>query len=184
MEEPRIQKLTVEDYWSLPEDGRRYEILEGMLEVTPSPDFTHQNVSGNLFSALSRYLDAHPIGKLIAAPMDVILAPDIVVQPDLLFILRDRIPDIVRDRIWGAPDLVIEILSPGTAMRDRVTKAQLYARYGVREYWIVDPVRQQVLRHVRAAGAYAAGVAAEAGQDVTSDLFPGLQLPVDRVFSP
>jgi Uma2 family endonuclease len=183
LEDPRIHKLTVEDYWSLPDDGRRYEILEGMLEVTPSPVYEHQNTSGNLFTCLGVYLRLNPVGKLIAAPMDVILAPDLVCQPDLLFIRRERVADIVRDRIWGAPDLVIEILSPATAKRDRITKAQLYARHGVGEYWVVDHGIRRVWRQVLANGAYSAAEEFRPGEKLTSQLFPGLELEVDAIFA-
>ena len=182
MENPRIQKLTVEDYWNLPDDGRRYEILDGLLEVTPSPVYEHQRTSGNLLAALSNYLRKHPVGQVIAAPMDVILAPDLVCQPDLLFIRKERLPDIVRDRIWGAPDLVVEILSPATAQRDRITKFQLYARYGVREYWIVDIGEQQIMRHELAEQAFGPAEIFRSGQKLISRLFPGLKLALIEIF--
>lgn len=181
MEGPRPQKLTVEDYWELPDDGRRYEVLEGWLEVTPSPVFWHQKISGKLHYLLLSFLRDHPLGEVVAAPMDVILAIDTVCQPDLLFIRRERVAQIVRDRIWGAPDLVVEILSPGTAKRDRFTKAQIYARHGVDEYWIVDPDARTIQRHTLRGNVYGEPEVLGPSQILETPLLPGLKVAVEEV---
>ena len=126
--------LTYEDYCALPNDGRRYEILEGELFVTPSPSRAHQRLSANLFMILNSHGRDRDLSEVFYAPFDVILEKTSVVVPDLLFVSRDRL-GIVTDRgVEGAPDLIVEILSPGTAHRARLDKAQLYARHGVRRY--------------------------------------------------
>ena len=136
--------LTYEDYAALPNDGKRYEILEGVLAVTPAPSTRHQTASGNLFFLLTQHIREKDLGKLFHAPIDLILESTAVLQPDLLFVSKAR-QNIITDRaIEGAPDLVIEILSPTTRRRDRVTKAQIYARHQVPAYWIVDPERETV----------------------------------------
>ena len=132
-------KLTVENYRQLPEDGKRYEILEGELAVTPAPGTVHQRVVGRLYSALAEFVRNRQIGELFLAPLDVILSVHTVVQPDLLFVSKERQSVIRADGIYGAPDLVVEVLSPSTAERDRGVKRRLYLRYGVREVWLVDP---------------------------------------------
>ena len=136
--------LTYEDYAAMPNDGNRYEILEGELAVTPAPSTRHQTVSGNLFFLLTQHVKAHDLGKLFHAPVDLILESASVLQPDLLFVAKAR-QNIITDRaVEGAPDLVIEILSPTTSRSDRVTKAQIYARHNVPAYWIVDPEQEAV----------------------------------------
>jgi Uma2 family endonuclease len=130
--------LTYEDYVLLPNDRNRYEILEGELTVTPAPSTKHQSVSANLFKLLSRYIDDRNLGKLFYAPIDLILDPTTILQPDLLFVSLAHQHIITERAIEGVPDLVVEILSPTTSRTDRVTKAQIYARHKVPVYWIVD----------------------------------------------
>ena len=127
-------KLTYEDYVDLPDDGRRYEILDGELEVSPAPAPRHQSVSLNLLRILDRHVEERGLGRLYYAPIDVILAPTTIVQPDLLFIAAGRESIVTGKAIEGPPDLMVEIISPWSGRRDRVAKATLYARYGVRHY--------------------------------------------------
>ena len=131
--------LTYEDYVLLPNDRHRYEILEGELSVTPAPSTKHQTASGNLFVLLAKHIKDQDLGKLFHAPIDLVLAPTTVLQPDLLFVSKARQHIITDKAVEGAPDLVIEILSPATSRTDRVTKAQIYARHSVPAYWIADP---------------------------------------------
>jgi Uma2 family endonuclease len=136
--------LTYEDYVLLPNDGKRYEILEGELAVTPAPSTKHQIASANIFKLVTRHIDDKGLGTLLYAPVDLILESNSVLQPDLLFVSKAR-QNIITDRaVEGAPDLVIEILSPTTSRTDRVTKAQIYARNAVPAYWIVDPEQKTV----------------------------------------
>jgi Uma2 family endonuclease len=146
--------LTYEDYVALPSDGNRYEILEGELAVTPAPSTKHQTASGNLFFLLTQHIKTNDLGKLFHAPVDLILESTSVLQPDLLFVSKDR-QTIITDRaIEGAPDLVIEILSPTTSRSDRVTKAQIYARHKVPAYWIADPEEETVEVYLLNADSY------------------------------
>ena len=117
--------LTYEDYALLPNDRNRHEILEGELTVTPAPSTKHQTASGNLFLLLADYIKQRDLGKLFHAPIDLILESTSILQPDLLFISKARQKIITERAVEGAPDLVIEILSPATSRIDRITKAQI-----------------------------------------------------------
>ncbi len=132
---------TYEDYCVLPQDFNRHEIIEGDHIVTPSPTSRHQKILSYLVSVLDSHVRAHKLGTVLAAPMDVLLAPTSVVQPDVLFIRKGRENIITEPNIQGPPDLVIEILSPSTAAIDRGGKMALYAKYGVPHYWILDSIR-------------------------------------------
>jgi Uma2 family endonuclease len=135
---PESLKLTYEDYVTLPDDGRRYEILDGELAVSPSPTSAHQLVSHNLELALSIWVRTRSLGRIWHAPLDLILAPTVVLQPDIFFISNARSSIVTKRGVEGAPDLVIEILSDSTAARDRGVKMHIYARHGVPRYWIID----------------------------------------------
>jgi Uma2 family endonuclease len=131
--------LTYEDYAELPNDGRRYEIHEGELSVTPSPGTPHQQIIGNLNDVLRRHVHGAGIGEVFLSPLDVVLSNTTVVQPDLIYVDASRRAVVTRRAIEGAPTLAVEIISPSTPRIDRVTKLQLYAKYRVPWYWIVDP---------------------------------------------
>ena len=174
--------LTYEDYCALPNDGRRYEILEGELAVTPSPSIAHQRFSRNLLVLLHNHVRDHQLGEIFSAPCDVILEKTSVVVPDLLFVSRERL-GIVTDRgVEGAPDLIVEILSPGTARRDRVEKAQLYARHGVRHYWLVDPDARTVEAFELAEGQYHRTAHLAGDATFAPSLFPGLTIPLGTLW--
>jgi Uma2 family endonuclease len=128
------------DYWKLPE-GEPVELLRGRLIVSPSPDTLHQTLSIMLSTFLFN-ISQRTGGRALAAPTDVVLDDHTILQPDALYVRRDR-KSIIRDRVYGPPDLLIEILSPSNSRRDRVDKLNLYAEYGVTEYWIVDPIERQ-----------------------------------------
>lgn len=135
-----LGQYRAEDYWKLPE-GAPVELIKGRFVVSPSPNVLHQIIVGTLFEILLRSARKSG-GTVLLSPMDVILSDDTILQPDLLYVSKSR-RRIVRERIEGAPDLVIEITS-GSERRDRVEKLDLYARYGVPEYWIVDPQTQVI----------------------------------------
>jgi Uma2 family endonuclease len=128
---------TVEDYYQLPEDGNRYELVGGRLELLSSPTTTHQRISYQMLRAITDSCEDNYI--IMYAPIDVILSSEETRQPDILMIHRSRASIIEEHAVVGPPDLVIEILSPNSAKRDRVMKKESYARFGVQEYWIVDP---------------------------------------------
>ena len=136
-------KFTYEDYCNAPED-KRYELHDGDLVVVPSPKEQHQDVTGNLFIRLTLFVREGALGRTYIAPFDIVFSNHDVVQPDVIFVSNERHDIITPDNIQGAPDLVIEVLSPSTAHRDRTFKRALYARHGVREFWLVDTDAQTV----------------------------------------
>ena len=131
--------LTVRDYDSFPDDGNRYEIIGGELSVSLSPTLEHQRIVLGVVFELERFFRERPIGEVFVAPLDVELSNFDVVEPDVVVVL-DANASVKREkRIVGAPDIVVEVISPSSAMQDRVRKGALYAMNGVREYWLVDP---------------------------------------------
>jgi Uma2 family endonuclease len=146
--------LTYRDYEALPADGRRYELHDGALSVTPAPGTRHQRVSGALNSILRSHVTAHALGEVLYAPIDVILADTTIVQPDLVYLDPTRAHLISERGIEGPPTLVIEILSPSTTRIDRTIKTDLYQRYRVPYYWIVDADARTVEVYGLAEGRY------------------------------
>src|SRR6516162_1086945 len=125
-------KLTYDDFVLFPDDGQRHELIDGEHYVTPSPNTKHQNVSMNLILVIGGWLESHPIGRLFHAPFDVVFSQFDVVEPDLLYLSNERTKEIVTlQHVRGAPELVIEIGSPGTRQRDETIKRRLYERSGV-----------------------------------------------------
>ncbi len=139
------ERQTVSEYLSGPEDLRRRELVWGVVREPAAPLCDHQSVVTRATVLLALHVGAHDLGRVLVSPVDVVLdeRKALVVQPDVVFVSTAR-AGFVRDRIWGAPDLVVEVLSPGTRRRDRTYKRQWYRQYGVREYWVIDPVRREV----------------------------------------
>jgi Uma2 family endonuclease len=129
---------TYDDYAALPDDGNRYEVFDGELVMAPAPTVVHQVDLLNLIFAVRQHVKSHKLGECLAAPCDVILDERTVVQPDLIFVSNERSSIVTEKNIQGAPDLLVEVLSPSTAGRDRVVKLRLYARFGVPHYWLID----------------------------------------------
>jgi Uma2 family endonuclease len=136
--------LTYEDWLQLPDDGRLYELIDGELFVSPSPNIRHQRVSRDLEFLLLTYLRRTGKGEVLDAPVGVRLARDTVLEPDILVVLREHAGRVGEQVIDGPPDLVVEVLSPGTARRDVGIKREKYRSSGVPEYWIVDPVHASI----------------------------------------
>ncbi len=178
-------KLTYDDFLLFPDDGKRHELIDGEHYVTPSPNIRHQRISGNLYLAIATWLEAHPIGRVYYAPLDVVMSDFDVVEPDLLYVSNARAHVLTPSNVKGAPDLVIEIGSPSTRRRDETTKRRLYERAGVAEYWVVDP-ELDVVRVYRkeTGGAFARPLelSREAEDVLTTTILPGLDLPLARVF--
>ena len=178
-------KLTYDDFVLFPDDGKRHELIDGEHYVTPSPNRKHQTVSGNLFLLIGTWLEKHPIGQLFHAPFDVVFSRFDVVEPDLLYMSNERADRVLTDaNVQGAPELVIEIGSPGTRKRDETVKRRLYERAGVSEYWIVDPELDVVRVYRRGADGFERPreLTAEAGDVLETPLLPGLPLPLGRIF--
>jgi len=166
--------LTYKDYEALPADGRRYEIHEGELSVTPAPSPRHQRIIGKLYKVLDQHVNARGLGEILFAPIDVILGETTVVQPDLVYLDTTRLHLVSGRGIEGPPTLVVEILSPATTLIDRGTKRQLYARHGVPYYWIVDPEARTIEAHTLAEGSYRLGARAAGPEPVSLPPFPDL----------
>jgi Uma2 family endonuclease len=168
--------LTYKEYEALPADGRRYEIHEGELSVTPAPSPRHQIISRNLFRILDAYVKAKGIGEVLYAPLDVILADTSIVQPDIVYLDPARLGAISQRGVEGAPTLVVEVLSPATTLIDRRTKHQLYARHGVPFFWLVDPEGRTVEAFVLGPQGYTSAVRAFGSEPVSPPPFPDINL--------
>ena len=178
-----VFKFTYEDYRTAPPD-KRYELLAGDLLLTPAPDLKHQDIQSRLGIRLGRFIEERALGKLFFAPCDVVLSDTDVVQPDLLFVSHDHAHLLIGgDNVRGAPDLVVEILSPATADRDRGYKRALYAKHGVTEYWLVDPVAETVSILRPRGGALIVAHTFGRNETLRSPLLVGFELDLDDVFS-
>ena len=187
-ESARTPRLTYRDYLLIPEDGMRHEILEGEEIVSPSPVPRHQIVLVNLTLAFGEFIKGKDLGRLLVAPMDVVLADDTVLEPDILFIAKHRLGIIGEKAITGAPDLVVEVVSPSSRKVDRREKLRTYQKHGVREYWIADPdarsVEVFVLKEGRLAPVAAASLAADSAARASSPaVLPGFAVQLADLFS-
>jgi Uma2 family endonuclease len=178
----RKPQYTYQDYLLFPEDGNRHEIIGGEHYVSPAPKRWHQITVGNLYYYLRSYLDREPLGEILLSPFDVVLSDWDVVQPDLLFISRERSAITQENGAFGAPDLVIEVLSKSTRKRDETIKLGLYEAMGVIEYWIADPEAQtiQVYRSPNGRLGLVAELSAE--DHLETPLLPGLSISVKQIF--
>jgi Uma2 family endonuclease len=181
---PTVVKLTWDDYVLFPEDGMRHELIDGEHYVTPAPFLRHQEIVGQLHLAIGNYLAAHPIGRVFVAPLDVILSKFDVVEPDLLYVSNERAPELLKDWVRGAPDLVIEVGSESTRKRDETIKRALYERAGVIEYWIVDPEIDVVRIYRRADDRFSrpTELSRRAGDVLATQLLPRFTIALDAVF--
>ena len=175
-------KRTYEDYCRAPDD-KRYELLNGELTMVPAPNRKHQQVLLALGSELRRFTRKHGLGEVFVAPFDVVLSDTDVVQPDVLFISRAREDRMTDENVRGAPDLVIEILSPSTADRDLGYKHALYGRHGVLEYWIIDPVAETVAVHRQRDGKLERTGTFGRGESLATAVLEGLALELDDILA-
>ncbi len=174
-------KLTYADYLEIPDD-ERYELLNGDLFLSPSPSELHQYLLSVLHLRIGSFARDRNLGKVYFSPFDVVLSDTDVVQPDLLFISSDRIEIITANNVQGAPDLVVEILSPGTADRDRTLKLDLYAKHGVKEYWIVDPDARTIMVLLQGENRFeVSGIFGEE-QSLTSPTLDGFTIALMDIF--
>ncbi len=175
-------KLTYEDYVAFPEDGQRHEIVDGSHCVTPSPSSYHQSLIVRLCYQLYEKVERRGKGRVLAAPMDVLLTPVDIVQPDVLVVLEPRTAEIKEKNVQCAPDLIIEVLSAATATRDRQLKKSLYERTGVGEYWIVDPDAKAVEQHVRAESGRPYELKGIAGDRLIATALPDVCVNLNEVW--
>ena len=179
---PRV-RLTVQDYLDIPEeDENRYELIDGELYMAPAPSWEHQSNSHNLTLLLSNFVSAGNLGVIRYSPLDVYLSDEDVFQPDIVFISNERLDIIRPDGLHGAPDLVIEILSPGTEQRDLTVKRERYEMFNTREYWLANPIAKTItVLRLRGGASEHIGVFTE-GMTLETPLLPGLQVDISTVF--
>ena len=174
---------TYEDYAALPDDGRRYEIVNGVLVMAPAPGTGHQSIVVRLSHYLFTHVELAGLGRVFPGPVDVELGPKNVYQPDFVVLLNAHLERVAEKKISGAPDLAVEIASPSTAAYDRLTKYQTYAQAGIPEYWIVKPTRRTVEVLVLENGEYRSlGVFSEQAT-LPSQVIPGLPVRVEQFFA-
>jgi Uma2 family endonuclease len=178
------RRLTFDDLELIPEEheGERQELIDGELVVTPPPTMDHQSISPNLVYALERTVREQDLGRVYAAPTGIRFTPNNVLIPDIMYIAHNRLHIRGPKTVDAPPDLVVEILSPGTRQRDLTVKRELYARFGVQEYWIVDPDVRTVTVLALAGDKYELVPAGE-GSMIASRVLPGIALALTDVFA-
>ena len=179
---PHAPPLTVEHYRMLPETGPRYQLVNGDLYMSPAPNRYHQVISRNLEFILMQYLEGQPLGELYHAPFDVYLSDVDVFQPDIIIVLNQNRGILTAAGAEGAPDFVVEILSPKTRKLDLEQKRRVYAREGVAELWIIDPEPQTVTIYRFTENTEHPVEVKQAGETLGSPLLPGLAVDLARVF--
>ena len=180
---PKQGEWTYSHYMAMPDDGQRYEIVDGVLYMAPSPNEYHQVASMRMGTYLSTHIDLNDLGLTLAAPFDVKLAFKTVVQPDLLvFLYKNGEVEELSDVVKRIPDLVVEIVSPGTMKHDRQRKFQAYELAGIPEYWIVEPKPRSVEVYALEAGAYQQDGIFRDEQIINSRVVPDLPVAVRRFF--
>jgi Uma2 family endonuclease len=178
------RSVTTDEYlYDTEETNRICELAMGRVREPPAPFFSHQTVALKVARSIADYTEPRFLGRVAMAPVDVILDREraLVLQPDVLFVATSRLA-IVRDQVWGPPDLVVEVLSPGTEHRDRTEKLGWYRQYGVRECWLVD-VRQELVTVVDFTGALPVERAARGAEAIQSSVLPGLEVTAAVIFA-
>ena len=175
-------RWTAARYLRRPDDGKLYEVLEGELIMAAAPNLRHQEIAGNIYESLRSFVRAKKWGKVFIAPVDVVLGDDLA-EPDVVFVSTERKAIMGKERITGAPDLVVEVLSLSTSARDLRYKWDLYARSGMREYWVVNPEAETVEVLTLAKKVYKRHVLAEKEGAVASKVLEGFSVPVKGIFA-
>jgi Uma2 family endonuclease len=174
--------FTWEDYVNLPDDGKRYQVIEGELHVAAAPLFRHQDIVGRLYRFLLDFVEDHDLGIVGVSDIDVVLSDRNIVQPDVLFIRKDRM-GIIRGQVHGAPDLVVEVLSPSNQQLDLKDKMALYARFGVPHYWILNPEERVLIAFRLTDGKYERAALCQGDDTFQPELFEGLTIELSEVWS-
>ena len=175
-------RFTYQDYANTPED-ERYELIGGELIMSESPIIVHQLNQSELGYYVKRFVKLNDLGYVLSSATDVVLSDMDVVQPDIMFISKERHHIIGEKNIQGAPDLVVEILSPSTARRDWGVKRELYAKHGVKEYWIADPANKIVWVMLLRNGVLEVQQTCHSGDTISSSVLAGFTVAVDDIFA-
>jgi Uma2 family endonuclease len=176
-------KMSYVELQLLPDDRQRHELVDGELLMTPAPRPRHQRVLNKLNIAISAHVEKHQLGEVFIAPVDVVLDEHTVLEPDLLFVKAERSGIVQEDAIHGAPDLVVEILSPSSFYNDQRVKLAAYGKFGVGEYWIVDPEIETIAVYRFAGAKLELARQFNANESLESPLFTGIHLPIGSIFS-
>ncbi len=173
---------TYDDYAALPDDGHRYEIVNGVLVMAPAPTPEHQDIVLEIAAYLQMHVKLAGLGRVFPGPIDVELGPKDVLQPDVVILLNAHLDRVAAKKIIGAPDLIVEIASPTTAALDRLTKYDIYARAGIAEYWIVKPTSRTVEVFVLENGKYLSLGVFSGQATLPSRIVPGLPVHAEQFF--
>lgn len=175
-------KMNYDRYCLLPEDGYQYEVFDGELVMTPAPTPKHQRIIVRLTRALDEFVEEKQLGEVYVAPIDILFDQYTILQPDIVFVSTPRLHIVREDAMEGAPDLAVEVLSKSTLRKDRVRKLATYSEFGVREYWIVDPVQKRIEVYERVGEELRLSKVCSSGETLESPLLSGFRLPVGRIF--
>jgi len=177
------RRMTAEEYFQLPEGPPYFQLIDGELFMSPSPNFFHQEIVGNIFFLIREYLRRHPLGKVVIAPSDVQFDQDNIYQPDIFFIRNERLGIVDKHGAKGAPDFVVEVISGSTGRLDLGPKKMVYAAQGVIEYWVVLPLTRTVEIYRLPEAADAPAVELAEGASLTTPILPGFELPLAEIFA-
>ncbi|HEX5220291.1 MAG TPA: Uma2 family endonuclease [Verrucomicrobiae bacterium] len=178
--EKQARRWTYEEYYRL-DDDQRYEIIDGSLLMVPAPDVWHQDWLNEINLLVTLFVKQRKLGRTFIAPFDVVLDAENTVQPDLIFVAASSL-DIIKPRaIFGTPDLLVELISPSSVRRDRYDKKDLYARFGVKEYWIGDPANRSLEILTLKGDRYELHCSAETSGKLTSLVLPGLEFDLAQI---
>jgi len=178
----RAVRFRADDIWDTPEDGNRYEVIDGDLYVTPPPVVIHQRGGGRLYHLIASYLDVNPVGEVFVAPIGLTLDDANGLQPDVVYVSIERRAIIQEKGLVGAPDLVVEVLSPSTEARDRGVKWRRYAAAGVPHYWLLVPGTRSLEAYALAEAGYELVGTYGPGSVFRPALFTGLAIPIDALW--
>jgi len=178
--EKQANRWTYEEYYRL-DDDQRYEIIDGSLLMAPAPDTAHQSWIGELHIILQNHVKGRRLGKVFVSPVDVVLDSENTVQPDLVFVSSANLGIIQQPAIFGTPDLLVELVSPASVRRDRYDKGELYARFGVNEYWIGDPANKALEVLTLKESRYELHCCAEEKGKLSSLVLAGLEFDLSEI---
>jgi Uma2 family endonuclease len=180
---PRQGEWQYEHWLHFPKDGWKYEIINGVLHMSPPPSTRHQDVAGEFYVLLRLYVRQHSLGKVLDAPCGVRLPNQpIPIEPDILFVRHDRLSIIGQNYVEGAPDFAVEVLSPSNSEYDLTTKRNLYEQAGIVEYWVVSPWAETISIYRMIDGSYAEPILLQRGMQASSTVINGFSIQVDQLF--
>lgn len=179
---PRQGFWTYETYAALPDDGHRYEVVQGVLMMSPAPEPAHQGVIGLIYRHLSECIFSTRQGLVFTGPLDVVFSAQMTVQPDVLVLLKEHLGRVQKTRIIGVPDLAVEVISPSSVTYDRLVKYSIYERAGVPEYWLVNLEEQTIEVFALEEGGFRSLGVFQGEQTLPSRIVPEIGVPVGQFF--